>query len=90
MLEMIYLNTDHLQRCIQTLESSLRFYQQVETGSQVGQQLYRCPTIESRSFAKETRPTRLFPYAKTPKNPPQQVLGGECPGDFRQGVLGLP
>jgi len=37
---MIYLNTDYLQRCIQTLQSSLRLYQATETGS-IDQEVFR-------------------------------------------------
>ena len=53
MLQMIYLNTDHLQRCIQTLESSLRFYQQAEAGS-IDQEIFRNAIIKGYELTQET------------------------------------
>ncbi len=50
---MIYLNTDHLQRCIQTLESSLRFYQQAEAGS-IDQEIFRNAIIKGYELTQET------------------------------------
>ncbi len=50
---MIYLNTDHLKRCIQTLESSLLLYQQAETGS-IHQEIYRNAIIKGYELAQET------------------------------------
>lgn len=50
---MIYLNTDHLQRCIQTLQSSLRLYQSAEAGS-IDQEVFRNAIIKSDELAQET------------------------------------
>ena len=50
---MIYLNTDHLKRCIQTLESSLLLYQQAETGS-INQEIFRNAIIKGYELAQET------------------------------------
>ncbi len=50
---MIYLNTDHLKRCIQTLESSLRLYQRAEAGS-IDQEIFRNAIIKGYELAQET------------------------------------
>lgn len=50
---MIYLNTDHLQRCIQTLQSSLRLYQAAEAGS-IDQEVFRNAIVEAYELSQET------------------------------------
>ncbi len=50
---MIYLNTDHLKRCTQTLESSLRLYQLAEAGS-IDQEVFRNAIIKGYELAQET------------------------------------
>lgn len=50
---MQYLNTDHLLRCRQTLESSLRFYQQAEAGS-IDQEVFRNAIIKGYELTQET------------------------------------
>jgi nucleotidyltransferase substrate binding protein (TIGR01987 family) len=50
---MIYLNTDHLQRCMQTLESSLRLYQQAEENS-IDQEVFRNAIIKGYELTQET------------------------------------
>jgi len=50
---MIYLNTDHLKRCAQTLESSLRLYQLAEAGS-IDQEVFRNAIIKGYELAQET------------------------------------
>jgi len=50
---MIYLNTDHLQRCIETLRFSLVFYQRAEAGS-VDQEVFRNAIVKGYELAQET------------------------------------
>jgi nucleotidyltransferase substrate binding protein (TIGR01987 family) len=50
---MIYLNTDHLQRCIQTLQSSLRLYQAAEAGS-IDQEVFRNAIVKGYELSQET------------------------------------
>ncbi|MDO8650574.1 MAG: nucleotidyltransferase substrate binding protein [Undibacterium sp.] len=50
---MIYLNTDHLQRCIQTLQSSLRLYQATEAGS-IDQEVFRNAIVKGYELSQET------------------------------------
>lgn len=50
---MIYLNTDHLQRCIQTLQSSLRLYQVAEAGS-INQEVFRNAIVKGYELSQET------------------------------------
>lgn len=50
---MIYLNTDHLQRCIQTLQSSYNLYQTAEEGS-IAQEVYRNAIVKSYELSQET------------------------------------
>lgn len=50
---MIYLNTNHLQRCMQTLESSLRLYQQAEAES-IDQEVFRNAIIKGYELTQET------------------------------------
>lgn len=47
------LNTDHLRRCIGTLESSYRFYQQAEEGS-IDQEVFRNAIVKGYELAQET------------------------------------
>ncbi|MFZ6748810.1 nucleotidyltransferase substrate binding protein [Undibacterium sp. Ren11W] len=49
---MIYLNTDHLQRCIQTLQSSLRLYQAAEAGS-IDQEVFRNAIVKGYELSQE-------------------------------------
>ncbi len=50
---MIYLNTDHLQRCLQTMESSLRFYRQAEDDS-IDQEVFRNAIVKGYELTQET------------------------------------
>lgn len=50
---MIYLNTNHLQRCIQTLQSSLRLYQATEAGS-IDQEVFRNAIVKGYELSQET------------------------------------
>jgi nucleotidyltransferase substrate binding protein (TIGR01987 family) len=50
---MIYLNTDHLQRCIQTLQSSLRLYQSAEPDS-IDQEVFRNAIVKGVELSQET------------------------------------
>lgn len=50
---MIYLNVTHLQRCRQTLQSSLTFYQQAEVGS-IDQEVFRNAIIKGYELCQET------------------------------------
>lgn len=50
---MLYLNTDHLSRCRQTLESSLNFYQQATAGS-VEQEVFRNAIVKGYELTQET------------------------------------
>jgi nucleotidyltransferase substrate binding protein (TIGR01987 family) len=50
---MIYLNVAHLQRCCQTLQSSLNFYQQAEAGS-IDQEVFRNAIIKGYELSQET------------------------------------
>lgn len=50
---MHYLNTDHLKRCIQTLEMSLRLYQQAE-GDSVDREVFRNAVVKGYELAQET------------------------------------
>lgn len=47
------LNTDHLKRCISTLESSLAFYQQAEVDS-INQEVFRNAIIKGYELTQET------------------------------------
>lgn len=50
---MIYLNTDHLQRGIQTLQSSWQRYQAAEAGS-IAQEVFRNAIIKGYELSQET------------------------------------
>ena len=50
---MRYLNVDHLRRCMQTLESSLQFYQKTEQGS-IDQEVFRNAIVKGYELAQET------------------------------------
>jgi nucleotidyltransferase substrate binding protein (TIGR01987 family) len=50
---MLYLNTDHLSRCRQTLESSLNLYQQAEAGS-IDQEVFRNAIVKGYELVQET------------------------------------
>lgn len=50
---MLYLNTDHLDRCRQTLESSLFMYQQAKAGS-IDQEVFRNAIVKGYELAQET------------------------------------
>lgn len=50
---MLYLNTEHLARCRQTLESSLAFYQRAEAGS-IDQEVFRNAIVKGYELAQET------------------------------------
>ena len=50
---MLYLNTDHLTRCRQTLESSLNFYRQATPGS-VEQEVFRNAIVKGYELTQET------------------------------------
>lgn len=47
------LNTDHLKRCIGTLESSLAFYRQAEAGS-IDQEVFRNAIVKGYELTQET------------------------------------
>lgn len=47
------LNTDHLKRCIGTLESSWNFYRQAEAGS-IDQEVFRNAIVKGYELAQET------------------------------------
>jgi nucleotidyltransferase substrate binding protein (TIGR01987 family) len=47
------LNTDHLKRCIDTLRSSLRFYEQAAAGS-IEQEIFRNAIVKGYELAQET------------------------------------
>lgn len=50
---MLYLNVEHLQRCRQTLESSLRLYRQAEPGS-IDQEVFRNAIVKGYELTQET------------------------------------
>lgn len=50
---MLYLNTDHLSRCRQTLESSLIMYQRSAAGS-IDQEVFRNAIVKGYELAQET------------------------------------
>lgn len=50
---MLYLNTDHLSRCRQTLESSLFMYQRAEAGS-IDQEVFRNAIVKGYELVQET------------------------------------
>ncbi len=47
------LNTDHLKRCIQTMQSSLMLYQKEEAGS-IGQEIFRNAVVKGYELTQET------------------------------------
>lgn len=47
------LNTDHLRRCIGTLESSCKFFDQAEPGS-IDQEVFRNAIVKGYELAQET------------------------------------
>ncbi len=47
------LNTDHLKRCIQTMQSSLLLYHQEEAGS-IGQEIFRNAVVKGYELTQET------------------------------------
>lgn len=50
---MLYLNTDHLARCQQTLESSLAMFLRAEAGS-IDQEVFRNAIVKGYELAQET------------------------------------
>jgi nucleotidyltransferase substrate binding protein (TIGR01987 family) len=46
-------NTDHLNRCLQSLESSLAFYQQAQRGS-IDQEVFRNAIVKGYELTQET------------------------------------
>lgn len=50
---MLYLNVDHLRRCMQTLNSSLTLYNQAEPGS-INQEVFRNAIVKGYELAQET------------------------------------
>lgn len=50
---MLYLNVDHLRRCMETLDSSLMLYQKAEPGS-INQEVFRNAIIKSYELTQET------------------------------------
>ncbi len=50
---MLFLNTDHLSRCRQTLESSLVLYRQAQEGS-IDQEIFRNAIVKGYELAQET------------------------------------
>ena len=50
---MIYLNTDHMHRCIATLQSSLTLYQAAEAES-IDQEVFRNAIVKGYELAQET------------------------------------
>lgn len=50
---MLYLNTDHLKRCLQTLDASLTRYQQAEAGS-IDQEVFRNAIVKGYELTQET------------------------------------
>ena len=50
---MRYLNTDHLNRCLQTLASSLAMYEGAEEGS-IAQEVFRNSIVKGYELAQET------------------------------------
>ncbi|MDO9227092.1 MAG: nucleotidyltransferase substrate binding protein [Pseudomonadota bacterium] len=49
---MLYLNTNHLKRCIETLEMSLRLYHKAE-GDSVDQEVFRNAVVKGYELAQE-------------------------------------
>lgn len=47
------LNTDHLKRCIQTMQSSLTLYHQEEAGS-IGQEIFRNAVVKGYELTQDT------------------------------------
>lgn len=47
------LNTDHLKRCIETLRSSLTFYEKAATDS-IDQEIFRNAIVKGYELAQET------------------------------------
>lgn len=50
---MIYLNTEHLQRCIATLQSALQLYRQAAPGD-IEQEVFRNAIVKGYELAQET------------------------------------
>lgn len=50
---MLYLNVDHLRRCVKTLESSLALYNAAESGS-IDQEVFRNAIVKGYELAQET------------------------------------
>lgn len=50
---MLYLNVDHLRRCMRTLNSSLAFYQQAEPDS-IDQEVFRNAIVKGYELSQET------------------------------------
>ncbi len=50
---MLYLNVEHLRRCMQTLDSSLTFYRKAEPDS-IDQEVFRNAIIKSYELTQET------------------------------------
>ncbi len=50
---MLYLNVDHLRRCMQTLDSSLALYQKAEPDS-IDQEVFRNAIVKSYELTQET------------------------------------
>lgn len=50
---MLYLNVDHLRRCMQTLDSSLAFYRKAEPDS-IDQEVFRNAIVKGYELTQET------------------------------------
>lgn len=50
---MLYLNVDHLRRCMQTLDASLALYRKAEADS-IGQEVFRNAIVKSYELTQET------------------------------------
>ena len=49
----MYLNTDHLTRCITTLESSIEFYNRAKPG-EIEQEIFRNAIVKGYELSQET------------------------------------
>lgn len=86
------LNTDHLHRCIQTLESSLVLLQASEPGS-IQYEIYRNAVVKGFELALETSGKllrkALKPYFATSKAADELVFKDLFRHGARHGILGV-
>lgn len=83
----MHLNTDHFERCIKTLESSLLLHAGTDPES-IDYEIFRNPVVEGFELTLETGGKLLRKALKAYSGSPREVDGLEFPpGDREGGVV---